>query len=1168
MLHAAKQSSRTKPLWLKILVSILALLLLIVIAAEIVFTTDLPRNLVINLIEKQFGLRISAKSLSTGIFGHTTLQDVTATLPLADKAFLEIPELKINHTWLPGIIFGSFNVHDISIDHPRLQVVQEPGGSWNLLEVAQLLGRTASGNNSQQSKPGDIPVLPALTVTDASLTVIDNQRRSTTLQNLQVTGAPDGPLVWQYQASIPGQLDLSGKLAPGGPWAHEIEISIQNAAPWLSPWVASWPTDARVQAHWTGRVDSGNLQARLDIEHANYNAVSLNGPLAITAGGSTATFQPAGIIVSPDPSHDFDTRIERGNIVFSSTGIQGDNLSLEFAQGRASAEAKYTFADGSASIHAIWRGLSFPASVTQSGDLQLGYSAPLGHPQFTATLSDYGVTHQGNWNAEIGLSGSGTSLSTLSLYIQAPTLSFQENSGKSIDLTGTTASIGGTPDGIVLRDLRAGHSHPIAAEGNYSTRTHSGNLSIKGYGWPIPGESESKLNFQINVNADPQSVQLTQFDFDCGRLAASITGAYVYSLPRPVTVHAYLAENPAFDPAGVQPRPFRGLLQSTIDLNGTVAPIDLFLTGWARGKNVYIGQRPIGDVKMDLTGEFHDGVCHISSKDVLLLGGNWNIAGYWPLRNGFFHLDNLSVDHLSLPLAADNPNITGTLDAKWTVDAYELSPDGIVALGSVNIHNLDIPSPKNADYLRFDEIQIPTARFEYGNIEIDPITVTHKTGTAKLALYSTLEHPAQMTIPIEIKNWPITLTPSPATSGEDGGSSATPENTGAEGSSVVFSTTGKLDLNLAAPSATGHLDVDATTTWQSQPLAQIQAALDLQDRTANATSIQIKTLNGIATGTATYDLDKPYSTLVNLNWKNFDLASLKPLSANLAKLSGKTDGTLQIHPATTPRPLGPLTINVQAHSDGIHFTKFAIGDLQAFAFLGPDRFVLDDSPLRLSQIAVAGGTVRFWGRVARHTDDIYQSLVQLQLQNLDLDTVLPAGSKVAKAPGLLSGEVTLLGGLTNSGLAMGQGVLTLDQSDLAGTGPIAFVYNLMHVGHDAKKPTGTGRIEFNIQNENAYITAMRYFDKGTEVRLSGEIANLPALPHSPLSLIAVGSVRPLASIHIPGIGDFDEVIGAVQHDAITVSVNGTLDQPVSKAIPFHDITQTMKDLLFGDTKSQ
>jgi hypothetical protein len=229
--------------------------------------------------------------------------------------------------------------------------------------------------------------------------------------------------------------------------------------------------------------------------------------------------------------------------------------------------------------------------------------------------------------------------------------------------------------------------------------------------------------------------------------------------------------------------------------------------------------------------------------------------------------------------------------------------------------------------------------------------------------------------------------------------------------------------------------------------------------------------------------------------------------------------------------------------------------------------VLDDAPVHNSELNIAGGVVQFWGRVSRHTDDIYQSLVQIQLRNLDLDTVLPAGSKVAKAPGLLSGEITLLGRAKTLGMSMGQGTLTLEKSDLAGTGPIAFLYNLMHIGHDAKHPTGSGSIDFTIQDENAYITAMRYFDKGSEVRVSGEIARLTDLPHSPIKLIAVASARPLASIHIPGFADVDDVLGAIQHDALTISIFNYLDAPEEKVIPFHEITQTMRDLLFGDTRS-
>src|SRR5580693_2445689 len=106
MLPPAKSSSTSKRVLRRILYVIIILFAVIFIAAEIILSTDLPRNLVISIVEKQLGLRITAKSLSTGIFGHTSLEDVTATLPLADSAFLSIPVLKLDHTWLPGILFG------------------------------------------------------------------------------------------------------------------------------------------------------------------------------------------------------------------------------------------------------------------------------------------------------------------------------------------------------------------------------------------------------------------------------------------------------------------------------------------------------------------------------------------------------------------------------------------------------------------------------------------------------------------------------------------------------------------------------------------------------------------------------------------------------------------------------------------------------------------------------------------------------------------------------------------------------------------------------------------------------------------------------------------------------------------------------------------------------
>jgi hypothetical protein len=1175
MLHSAHVSSRSRRLLRNILIAVPVLFVLIFIAAEIILSTDLPRNLVISAVEKQLGLRITANSLSTGVFGHTTLEDVTVTLPLADKAFLAIPVLKLNHTWLPGILFGFFTIHDISIDHPRLEVLQEPNGSWNLQEVAQLLARTGGGGNSAQqsnqpNQPNEIPLLPALDVSDAQIVVTDNQRRSTTLEHLQITGRSDGPLVWQYTAAIPGQLDLNGKLAPGGPWAHRLDIQIKNARSWLTPWISSWPSSAQLQARWDGRIDSGNLLGRFEILHSNFNSLSITGPFEVASGESNATVSPVGVLVSNDPSHSLDTRIASGDIVFSAGGIEFQNLGLECARGRASLDAKYTFADGSASLHAVWRDMAMPSAVTQSGDLQLDYTSPLGQPRFTATLQNQGTARFGKWDAQLSLNGAGDNLTDLSLSLYAQKLSFESNSGKSLNFSGLTADLSGYPGGLLLRDLRIGHAHPLNGQGGYSIADRTSWLSFDGHGvpLPLPGEPVNTLAVDLNLWTNPKRIHLQQFYLNTGMFSAYANGDYVYNIPKPLKAHAYLTENPTFASPDAAPQPFRGLLQSTIDLNGTIAPLDLVLTGSARGNDVYIGQRPLGDVNLNLAGYFRDDLVYISSQDVQVLGGTWNVSGYWPASDSLFHIDNLSVEHLSLPLAADTDNIAGTLDGKCSIDVHDLTPDGIAVDGSFDIHNLVLGNPQRtaaAKYLTFDEVQVSSARLEYGTIDIKPISVVRKigptTGQANLSLYTTLEHPRNLTIGIDAHSWPVQATtssspttfPSPGTPGEGQG----------EGS-CLLSATGSVDLDLAAISAFGHLNLQADTSWDSQSIGQLKASVNLDRRSADIDDIEIKTLDGNAAGSAFFNLDKPFTTRLNLGWKNLDLAALKPIAPRLSSISGKADGFLQVQPATTPRPLGPLAIDLQFHSRGIRFQNFNIGDLQTHAFLGPDRVVLDDSPNRPSQIAVAGGTIRFWGRVARHDADVYQSLAQFNLQNLQLDSLLPAGAKNARTPGLLSGQITILGRPRHFDLATGQGTLTLTQSDLAGTGAISLVYDLMHLSHNAKKPTGSGQIDFTIQNRNATITAMHYFDKGSEIRLSGDIVDLPSLPHSPINLIVVGSARPLASIGIPGFADFDAALGTIQHDAFTVQVTGYLDHPKQKPIPFADIGQEMKNLLFGD----
>jgi hypothetical protein len=170
---------------------------------------------------------------------------------------------------------------------------------------------------------------------------------------------------------------------------------------------------------------------------------------------------------------------------------------------------------------------------------------------------------------------------------------------------------------------------------------------------------------------------------------------------------------------------------------------------------------------------------------------------------------------------------------------------------------------------------------------------------------------------------------------------------------------------------------------------------------------------------------------------------------------------------------------------------------------------------------------------------------------------------VARTPGILSGSFTIVGRPKDPDLAFGEGHLTISQSDLAGTGPIAFLYNLMHLSHSASKPRGNGTLDFRVQNKSINIVSLRYFDRGAEVHAAGAIGDISKLSRSPVDITIIGSVRPLKSIDLPGVVDIDEALDAIQRGAVTVRVTGPLNNTVTKKVLFSDISGDVKNLLLG-----
>src|SRR5688572_14016069 len=253
----------------RILIALLIVIVVAVVATQIVLWTDYPRTLVLRLVQQQLGLRVEAKSLSTGWFGATTLSDVKVSLPLADESFLSMPTMEVDHTALiPLIVTQSFQLQGIELNQPNLVVRRDANGRWNLQDVAELLAKATTGTPEPGTKKRP-PRLPRLRLINGTITVIERNGAKAVIEPLDVKGDPHGLLVYQYDAEVPKRLKAVGKLAPGEDWKHEIEL-FAEPGDWLTPWMNPPPSPLIARARWTGAVQDGRVAGRLTIVEAKY----------------------------------------------------------------------------------------------------------------------------------------------------------------------------------------------------------------------------------------------------------------------------------------------------------------------------------------------------------------------------------------------------------------------------------------------------------------------------------------------------------------------------------------------------------------------------------------------------------------------------------------------------------------------------------------------------------------------------------------------------------------------------------------------------------------------------------------------------------------------------------------------------------------------------------
>src|SRR5665213_838268 len=135
---AAASSSDTKspkfPLWAKILLGVVVLLILIVLAVPYFLNVDRYRDTIAAAIEKQTGRKVTVGSIHARLFpgAGVTVADLHVGNPSGFPAgdFMGADEIRVNVALAP-LMHGTIHVNSVDLVRPKLSVLSDSSGKNN-----------------------------------------------------------------------------------------------------------------------------------------------------------------------------------------------------------------------------------------------------------------------------------------------------------------------------------------------------------------------------------------------------------------------------------------------------------------------------------------------------------------------------------------------------------------------------------------------------------------------------------------------------------------------------------------------------------------------------------------------------------------------------------------------------------------------------------------------------------------------------------------------------------------------------------------------------------------------------------------------------------------------------------------------------------------------------
>ncbi|HZL38129.1 MAG TPA: hypothetical protein VFC78_22630 [Tepidisphaeraceae bacterium] len=1043
---------RKKKRWvLRTLAVVVILLLLVALVVQIVLWTDLPRGLVVGQLEKQLGLRVSAGSLSTGWLGHTHLKNVTLGLPLSKKAFLNVPTMDVRNTSLLGILIGRpVSVQSIELDNPHLYVLQDKAGRWNLQDVAELLQRVVGKKTAQQAAS---PALPIVKLANGIVTITDNKGRGTDVEPLSVYGRPDSAVEWKYDVNISKRVAITGRLVPGGNWAHEVALQVQDIGAWTKPWVKDFPAVV-IDVDWRGALSTGGVGGRLDINKFDLGfkagAIRASGALAASFDGATLGIHPDNLNIearqfaadagttntsqassaasssaassSPVTSQKQDARLLKatlasGLLTFGSVTrqIKAQPVLIDLFGGPLTVSADYDLNTQSGQINAAWNQLALPGQITHSGK----FSATLRKPfpnriVVDGTVNSDGNTPTGPWIADAKFGATGASFVDFDWHVNTGKFEWLRR-GEGVDLNGLALSGALRDQTLTLRSISLPRQGLLQGDGSYHfAGNHAWFANLRGQHWPFHPIEGTQLAFELKSRGDSKIITLDDFILKSPDVRFSANGTYRLGEPKPLNLQITIKNAPpTAAPAAVASSPQAKILNGTIEghanLVGTVSPLNLSMKGNLTGREIDIRGHHLGDVNLQLSNQsrIDDNGVFVYTRQLKLLRGEWSIDGIYVFNSDGLNID-VGVNGLSLADAATlagQSGLAGALDGQMSIFVPGLNPRPShlkVPPASFKVHNV------NARGVLIDEIDA-TVALDEGNLRIMPIRMKRGKGSGDARLALNIGDIRRIDVGATLAAWPVDI---PGANAHADAWVGIPD-------AVVLLPDAK-SVNPAARKlriTARQIDLHASTSFKGDAVGQVIAHAGIYERTVDLRSFNMRLLGGRVDGQAVASLDDLLGAKGEFTWERLDLQKLALSFPVLKDLSGRVTGDARLAPATVPRPREPLALVITSTIENGKWRTVPIKDLRVAAYLGPNaddpeagcRVVMEDSATEPSFVHLADGTVQLWGRFGSHRAGMTSTQGQFSFKNLELDDLVHAFMpKAATMPGKLSGNLMLL----------------------------------------------------------------------------------------------------------------------------------------------------------------